>query len=161
MIVEKPLPVPEVETTHVFYASMPEPEVDVDGLARQFNNSTLDMGAGDQPPAYDALSIVNAPHTTPTAGSKGDPPQELDPDRPDERRSPPDHQTPFERPIPPQLQNLRRGGGSRSSIQTFGPLVLHSKTKKLEDGFFTVLPPTDVSPHPFGLRDVQEMDWKQ
>ena len=53
------------------------------------------------------------------------------------------------------------GSGRGRRAPAFEPLVMHSKSKKLEDGFFAMLPPTDVQPHPFSERDVNESDWKK
>ena len=40
---------------------------------------------------------------------------------------------------------------SGSSAQAFEPLVTHSRGKRLHEGFYSMLPPTDIVPHPFGM----------
>lgn len=41
----------------------------------------------------------------------------------------------------------------------FPPLVLHSRSQRLADGFHAMPPPTDVHPHPFVTCDIREQDW--
>ncbi len=53
-----------------------------------------------------------------------------------------------------------QSNGSRSQEQqSFPPVVLHSRSQRLADGFFAQVPPTDQQPHPFITRHVQEVDW--
>lgn len=176
MIVEKPPDIPSghapndpqtqtqmfQQDTHVFYASMPEPQVDVN-LARQLGDG---MSVSDLPPSYDTLTLeYDQPEARVPAQHQHDPKRR--PSESAQRSMPssksagpsdalPERQRSFERSIPSSVRNSMTG-----SSGTFEPLILHSKSKKLEDGFFAVPPHTDINPHPFVQRDVQEADWKR
>ncbi|KLO12159.1 hypothetical protein SCHPADRAFT_998331 [Schizopora paradoxa] len=50
---------------------------------------------------------------------------------------------------------------SGSSVQAFEPLVTHSRGKRLHEGFYSMLPPTDIVPHPFLQRSISTEDWKR
>ncbi|KAL5476684.1 hypothetical protein ACEPAI_2870 [Sanghuangporus weigelae] len=55
-----------------------------------------------------------------------------------------------------------KDGPSRDAhSSSFEPLVVRSKTQKLEDGFSPTLPSTKVQPHPFTQRDVGETVWRK
>lgn len=68
----------------------------------------------------------------------------------------------------PRTQNvggssMQREGmvASGSSARVFESLILHSRGKRLHEGFYLMLPPTDVVPHPFAQREVTNEDWKK
>ncbi|OCB86494.1 hypothetical protein A7U60_g6388 [Sanghuangporus baumii] len=48
-----------------------------------------------------------------------------------------------------------------SHSPSFEPLIVCSRTQKLEDGFSPALPSTKVQPHPFTQRDVGETVWRK
>ena len=172
MIVEKPLPPPgdiaprQPQDFHVFYASMPEPQVDVDGLSRQLDSG---LNVDDQPPSYDSVEHnparvptgVDSKHAahSPSSNSRSLPSFHVANPSPQQPGDAPPRRTSFERPVPELVSRLTQGEPSSPQAVAFAPLILHSKSKKLEDGFFSVPPPTDVNPHPFVQRDVQETDW--
>lgn len=147
--------------TQVYYAAMPEPSVpaSADAIAR------LSLADNEAPPAYEAASINIESNTSqqravnrkigsqsenmPTGRERGLP-----------RASSSSYplSTPpvsFTRGIPSGLPRSMTAGSSGR----FPPLVLHSKGKNLEEGFYLIAPPTDIQPHPFAQRDVNEADW--
>ena len=145
----------------IFYAAMPEASVPVDGLGR------LSLGDSDLPPAYEAVptsaSVSAAPQDRPLSLSGNEKRKSQDAPDSNDRSLPssptyPLDNTPssFSRAVPPTLDWFY---SNESTSQHFPPLVLHSKGNKLEEGFYLIPPPTDVQPHPFAQRDVNEMDW--
>lgn len=77
----------------------------------------------------------------------------------------------YEQVTRPQSQNVASSSAqpheregtiaSSSFVRSFEPLVLHSRGKRLHEGFYTMLPPTDIIPHPFAQREVTTEDWKK
>ena len=132
----------------VFYATVPHPTM------------TNIINEEDAPPAYDDGSNYIA---TPDTNEKSRP---AGPDLARNRSIGADHDTSpgvlgdypfaFKRPLPSHVTSRI---SENSATNSFQPLVHHSKTKRLEDGFYLIPPPTDAQLHPFTLRDVGEQDW--
>jgi len=56
----------------------------------------------------------------------------------------------------------QQGNGTRTRAQEdFPPMVIHSRSQRLTDGFFVQMPPTDEQPHPFVTRNIEEGDWRR
>ncbi|KAL5498800.1 hypothetical protein ACEPAH_2155 [Sanghuangporus vaninii] len=64
---------------------------------------------------------------------------------------------------PPGLSGHRNKDGPNHDAYSpsFEPLIVRSKTQKLEDGFSPALPSTKIQPHPFTQRDVGETVWRK
>ncbi|EJD05614.1 uncharacterized protein FOMMEDRAFT_17884 [Fomitiporia mediterranea MF3/22] len=151
-------------TTQVYYASMPVPrpasapiQGDINDLSSHLDNS---LNIDEQPPAYE--------DHVPGAQLQANPIPTGDVKDPNVFRDGPggDENKDDDEPRNARLASSSRDLNTNSAIPgrapreaTFPPLVMHSRSKKLEDGFYAMLPPTDVQPHPFSQRDIRESDW--
>lgn len=130
--------------SQVFYANMPSPvlapaQTGVEGMMARVSLT------GDAPPAYEEVhNDVLASSTDHAPARVGD-----------------------EKSRIPEDDAENHGSGSSAARNSTGyatrftPLVLHSKGGTLQEGFHRMLPPTDVSPHPFVSRDVKEGEWTE
>ena len=156
--------------THVFYAAVPQPAdaEDVNNLSTELHEHlTID----DAPPAYDAATLNAQIHAAYAPTETEYPAEKAIPNIPSDAGDAtvftalyePDKPPPsFSRQVPGSRDVNEPGASTSSSIRPsykFSPLVLHSRSKKLEDGFYLVPPHTDMQPHPFSQRDVREADW--
>ena len=127
----------------VFYASASHPTI-------------TNLNDNDLPPAYEE-GLISTTNTdvrekdTPNTAQNEDAGRETA-----DRDALGDYPAAFSRPMPSFVTS--RNSEARSSVP-FQPLIHHSKSNCLEDGFYPVPPPTDIQPHPFTVRDVTEHDW--
>ncbi|THG95419.1 hypothetical protein EW145_g7963, partial [Phellinidium pouzarii] len=153
--------------SHVFFATVPGTDlpsseerdrVDDGDLASLLHDN---LNIKDAPPAYDALSLGETYNeSVPREGPSSAPVHPADRPSSASARSTPTPPLARAPSSPPRARGLYVPS-TEAPNASFPPLVIHSKGKRLEEGFYNTLPPTDVEPHPFAQRNITKADWKK
>lgn len=135
-----PVPHPQLQSdVQVFYNVPPEDTTPVDVKDRSLFSEEREPRSN----LHRSPSAFSAFYSTPgSSGSRPGPSSE--------------RLIPNNGPASPGVVLLARPAGETLN---FPPLVLHSRSQRLSDGFHAMPPPTDVHPHPFVTCDIREQDW--